>query len=361
MALVPAKCPNCGGMIQIESGNRAGICAFCKQPFVSEDAINNYNTYNNTYNHNTYNIENADLHIVDESNIDKKLESAETFLLKLNDYNEARQIFEDVSRLAPERYEAWYGLVRVATKNFECNTITSVDDPRMSESFYRRINIDLGKAIKVAPESKKQEIKQSVRKYLDATKTIIDNYSSDLEKEREMLLKEKDSIAAKLTAKEEEDQKIRKEIGSIQSKQEKLKESFKTKNNGSLSAFSVMAGLCGGGMVLGLFYLILGGSSTMLMLCFIGIIACSVLEVVTDKMSKQSQKKAIDSNEKRIEELNERRSEIARIMADVSGDPYWESQKYEIRYSDKERSVNSNIQKCNDSLHQIEHIINELR
>ena len=52
MPLVPAKCPECGGNINIEANKRAAICEFCKQPFVVEDAINNFNTIYNVTNNN---------------------------------------------------------------------------------------------------------------------------------------------------------------------------------------------------------------------------------------------------------------------------------------------------------------------
>lgn len=52
MPLVPAKCPECGGNINIDAEKKAAICEFCKQPFVVEEAINNFNTTYNITNHN---------------------------------------------------------------------------------------------------------------------------------------------------------------------------------------------------------------------------------------------------------------------------------------------------------------------
>ncbi len=52
MPLVPAKCPECGGNINVDVDKRAAICEFCKQPFVVEDAINNFNTTYNITNNN---------------------------------------------------------------------------------------------------------------------------------------------------------------------------------------------------------------------------------------------------------------------------------------------------------------------
>ncbi len=52
MPLVPAKCPECGGNINIDPNKRAGICEYCKQPFVVQEAIQNFNTTYNVTNNN---------------------------------------------------------------------------------------------------------------------------------------------------------------------------------------------------------------------------------------------------------------------------------------------------------------------
>lgn len=48
MPLVPALCTQCGSKLEIDSTQEAAICPFCKTPFVTENAINNYNTTNVT-------------------------------------------------------------------------------------------------------------------------------------------------------------------------------------------------------------------------------------------------------------------------------------------------------------------------
>ncbi len=54
MALLPAKCPECGGLIEVESENKAANCKYCNSAFIVEEAVNNFNTYFNiTYNLNT--------------------------------------------------------------------------------------------------------------------------------------------------------------------------------------------------------------------------------------------------------------------------------------------------------------------
>lgn len=45
MPLVPAICTQCGAQIQVDDTQEAGICKHCGTAFITEKAINNYNTY----------------------------------------------------------------------------------------------------------------------------------------------------------------------------------------------------------------------------------------------------------------------------------------------------------------------------
>ena len=54
MAVLPAKCPECGGLIEVDSEKKAANCKFWGCAFIVDEAINNFNTYFNiTYNLNT--------------------------------------------------------------------------------------------------------------------------------------------------------------------------------------------------------------------------------------------------------------------------------------------------------------------
>ena len=64
MKLVPAKCPLCGGTLQVDAEKEAAVCEFCKQPFIVEKAITNYNTTvvnNNNYDGATINVDTVNL------------------------------------------------------------------------------------------------------------------------------------------------------------------------------------------------------------------------------------------------------------------------------------------------------------
>ncbi len=153
MSLVPAKCPNCGGNIKIERENKAGICEFCKQPFVVEDAINNYNTYNQ----NTYNIENAEIYI-NEKNEEQRIESAEIFLTKIGNKEEAKKIFAEVSQTSPGNYKAWWGLARIDTNEFDF-------DERNLDN-YKDVKQYVENAISVANHDVSEEMKIKWRTFV---------------------------------------------------------------------------------------------------------------------------------------------------------------------------------------------------
>ncbi len=79
--LVAAKCTQCGANIQVDSTREAGICPHCGTAFITEKAVNNYNTTyvtNNTYNSVT-NINGGEVHIHND------VESADQLFQKIKD------------------------------------------------------------------------------------------------------------------------------------------------------------------------------------------------------------------------------------------------------------------------------------
>ena len=47
MPIVPAKCTNCGGDLQVDNSQDASVCKYCGTAFIIEKAIHHYNTTNN--------------------------------------------------------------------------------------------------------------------------------------------------------------------------------------------------------------------------------------------------------------------------------------------------------------------------
>lgn len=64
MGFIAARCTQCGAEIEVDDTKEAGICKYCGTAFVTEKAINNYNTYI------TNNFDGANINIIKQGNPD---------------------------------------------------------------------------------------------------------------------------------------------------------------------------------------------------------------------------------------------------------------------------------------------------
>ena len=126
MPLVPAICTQCGARLEVDPNCEAAICKYCNTPFITEKAINNYNT---TYVTNIGHLHADVVHINDDSSRDSRVKSGETFL-KFNDYTSAEEVFCKLTKECPYDYRGWWGLVRVYSRKF---TDFSIGRPELSK------------------------------------------------------------------------------------------------------------------------------------------------------------------------------------------------------------------------------------
>ena len=83
MPLLPAKCPDCGGLIEVDNEKRAGLCQHCGNPFVVEEAIQTFNTvYNITNNYNTTNVSNNNTNIGDGAVVNIYEDKSKDFVIE---------------------------------------------------------------------------------------------------------------------------------------------------------------------------------------------------------------------------------------------------------------------------------------
>jgi len=165
MALVAAKCTECGANIEVDDCKEAGICNFCGTAFVTQKVINENHT------HVTKNIT--------KNVFGKKGKSAENYcddgetFLKLKDWEKAEEAFEEATTLEPRNYLGWFGLVKVYTENFS--------------DLYDEVHEEyLVKALAVANEEEKRNIVSMLEAY---KKTQLANAESKLENYAPMITK----------------------------------------------------------------------------------------------------------------------------------------------------------------------------
>lgn len=103
MKIVAAKCPNCGGVLEVDIEKDAAICKYCNTPFIVEKAIENYNITNNytTVNNTTINAENINILLGDFDNFKKLAFEA----WNGQDYESAYNYFSKATELRVEDIE----------------------------------------------------------------------------------------------------------------------------------------------------------------------------------------------------------------------------------------------------------------
>ena len=228
MPLVPAKCPECGGNVVVDSGKDAWICDFCKTPFIVETAINNYNTYNQ----NTYNIENAEIHVTEKSD-EEHLNSAEIFLTKIGNKNEARRIFEEVSKRSPQNYKSWWGLARIETNDFEFNE-TYLDNYKQGKKYAEN-------AMAVADRDVAIELKEKWNSFVYDLKQYKERLSLQLEQKKKSEI-ELDNIIKNLKLDILEcEKKIKDTSDKINQLEKLIKEKKNISIGGNMVAGSIIA------------------------------------------------------------------------------------------------------------------------
>lgn len=189
MPLVPALCTQCGSKLEIDSAQEAAICPFCKTPFVTEKAINNYNTTNVT---NIGNLHADVVNVSEDNSRENRVLSGETFI-KLEDYGKAEKVFTELTDDFPHDYRGWWGLIKVNSKNFTDFSIDRV--------IYNRINDLFEKLRAVADTTSVNEIITIYSTYmnecdekLSAVEAELNRLSERLQQNNEAEKRENDDL-----------------------------------------------------------------------------------------------------------------------------------------------------------------------
>lgn len=117
MPLLPAKCPICGAILNIESEKEAALCPCCNNAFVVEKAINNYNTFNTIK---------ADTVIVNNESEKEQLNKNGELYIKLGSFEEAIRYYKQLVNKFPDDYRGWWGWIRCKYLKNDLNKIPYV-------------------------------------------------------------------------------------------------------------------------------------------------------------------------------------------------------------------------------------------
>lgn len=151
MSLVPAKCENCSGTLEVDPSLKAAICPFCSTPYVVQDAINHYHNHNHTHIHG-----NVINNYVDERSSEARLVAGDT-CMKQEHYDSALIAYKDVCEITPQNYLGWWGQIRAITHDFALR-------PEI-QSDLLRIKMLFKSAAVVATQEQQKELNERYNSY----------------------------------------------------------------------------------------------------------------------------------------------------------------------------------------------------
>lgn len=134
MALVAAQCTQCGANLEVDPMQEIMVCPACDTLFITEKAINNYNT-----NIHIGNIHTETVVLNGNTLVDNKVRAGETFL-KMADFQSAENVFDKLSKEYPYDYRGWWGIIQAKTQNFT-GYLSNYSDWNVVNNLYKKAKI----------------------------------------------------------------------------------------------------------------------------------------------------------------------------------------------------------------------------
>lgn len=171
MPLVAAKCTQCGANIEVDNTKEAGICRYCGTAFITEKAINNYNTYITNNN----NFAGANINVVG-GNVDNLIELAKN-ALEISNEKDVVKYCEKALEINVKSAEAWFVKMQGEKIRLMKNPI-SIENAKSIEA----ISVAGNNAIKYENDIDKWARTQNVHRfYLESVKSLLSKLEVSVE------------------------------------------------------------------------------------------------------------------------------------------------------------------------------------
>lgn len=180
MPFVPAKCPECGGMLAVDDSKKAAVCQFCGEAFIVQEAINNYNTYNITNNNTTHNYgEGAVVNVYESQNSISALMERSFLFLEDGNFAHATEYFDKVLDIEPGCAEAYLGKLMAELRVRKQDDLKNCAYPFDSNNNYQKV-------LRFGDSS----LKGKLISYIDSINTRNENQRLEHERQAELARRE---------------------------------------------------------------------------------------------------------------------------------------------------------------------------
>ncbi len=171
MPLVAAKCTQCGANIEVDDTKEAGICQYCGTAFITEKAINNYNTY--IINNN--NFAGANINVVG-GDVDNLIELAKN-ALEINNEKDTLKYCERALEINIRSAEVWF-IKMQGEKIRVMKSPISIENAKSVES----ISVAGNNSIKYENDADKENRTRAVHRfYLESAKAFLSSLKVSIE------------------------------------------------------------------------------------------------------------------------------------------------------------------------------------
>ena len=171
MPLVAAKCTQCSANIEVDDTKEAGICKYCGTAFITEKAINNYNTYITNNN----NFAGANINVVG-GDVDNLIELAKN-ALEINNEKDTLKYCEKALEINVKSAEAWF-IKMQGEKIRAMKAPISIENAKSIEA----ISVAGNNSIKYENDTNKGKRTQVVHQfYLESVKAFLSSLKVSIE------------------------------------------------------------------------------------------------------------------------------------------------------------------------------------
>ena len=161
-----AICPQCGGQLNVEQGQKFVKCDFCGT--ISATADVHYHEHKETHNHYHGNVQ------FGGQDLETLVKNADT-LIRLGDYSAAYSVYDKICKSYPHDYRGWWGMILTATDNLtDYNLIIDKEKNTANYKYWNELIENYWKKVKqTAPHDTLSSLGSKIEAYYNRCRKVL--------------------------------------------------------------------------------------------------------------------------------------------------------------------------------------------